>query len=157
MFNILSFEILDQILVKIERSNLGSYKEALYRFVGMFKSSVMGNTLLPVIKVYGVGDANSKSHEIYTQTGFEAKKDAVSNRIKERSERLSLGGLKLNVQGHYYVIYFYVAGELKGEDEHAYITYNNVRPTAYGGLQFKVEIDSTVDEKTFLSQFGISP
>ena len=156
-FNILSFDILDKILAKIESSDIGSYNEALYRFVGMFKSSVMGNTLLPVIKVYGVRNSTSLSHELYTEKGFEAKKVAVSTRIKAKSDSLSLGGLKLNVQEHYYVIYFYVAGELKGEGKSASIYYNNVRPTAYGGLQFKVEIDSTVDESTFLTQFGISP
>ena len=115
----------------------------------------MGNTKLPVIKIFGVRTSSDKSYEVYKTDDFDEKQKKVSEKIKNKN--MSLGGLKLNEQNHYYVIYFYVAGELKGEGDNAYITYNNVRPTAYGGTQFKVEIDSTVDESTFKTQFGISP
>ena len=149
-FNILSFDILSDILDKISSSE-SSYNEALQRFVGMYRSSVMGNTKLPVIKVFGVRTASDTSYEVYKSADFDVKRAEVSTKIKEKN--MSLGGLKLNVQGYYYVIYFYVAGELKGEGVNAKLTYNNVRPTAYGGTQFKVEIDSTVDESVFKTQF----
>ena len=153
-FNILSFDIISDILDKIIDSN-SAYDEALDRFVGMYRSSVMGNTKLPVIKVFGTNVAGEKSYQVYTRDDFDEKQKQVSEKIIKKN--MSLGGLKLNVQGRYYVIYFYIAGELKGEGDNAKITYNNVRPTAYGGTQFKVEIDSTVDESVFKKQFGISP
>ena len=120
----------------------------------MYRSSVMGNTKLPVIKVFGTNVAGEKSYQVYTRDDFDEKQKQVSEKIIKKN--MSLGGLKLNVQGRDYVIYFYIAGELKDEGDNAKITYNNVRPTAYGGTQFKVEIDSTVDESVFKKQFGIS-
>tara|TARA_Y100000593_G_scaffold13807_1_gene25783 strand:- start:1262 stop:3160 length:1899 start_codon:yes stop_codon:yes gene_type:complete len=151
-FNILSFDIISDILDKIIDSE-DMYDEALDRFVGMYRSSVMGNTKLPVIKVFGTNVAGEKSYQVYTRDDFDEKQKQVSEKIIKKT--MSLGGLKLNVQGRYYVIYFYIAGELKGEGDNAKLTYNNVRPTAYGGTQFKVEIDSTVDESVFKKQFGL--
>ena len=102
-FNILSFDILSDILDKIKDSE-SSYNEALDRFVGMFRSSVMGNTKLPVVKVFGVRTSSDRSYEVYKTDDFDAKQKQVSERI--RTKNMSLGGLKLNEQGYYYVIYF---------------------------------------------------
>lgn len=146
MANIVSWDgciipMLDQI-----SSDQNSYEKALDMFIGLYRSSVMGNTFLPVIKLYGTSDVDS--WHVYKRSDFEDKKSKVR-------ESPYLGGLIVNAHrtnNKYAVIYFYTVGDIKDDGS---LLYNVIRPTPYGGTNFKIEIDSQIDESTFKKKFGL--
>jgi|TARA_B110000467_G_C18312478_1_gene479074 hypothetical protein len=122
-------------------------------FVGFMKSAYMGNTQLPIVKLFGVSSPSEKAWEIFNLQFFDDKQDELIDSLENK--KFPTGGLKGEQKAGeaYAVFYLYT---IAGMDESTKTpVYNVIRLTSMGGLSFKIEAESEINlpklEKAFVS------
>lgn len=149
--NIMAFETLDNYFNSISRNpDSNVLRAALDLSVGLVADTVMGESILPVIKVFGV-EGDKVSHVVFSRSDFDKYVDVA---IKEE---FPAGGLKIvrssksksdNDTSGYYAVYLWVFGGLK-DGKPIYFEFQIRTGGQSGGFQFAIEASRDADQGAF--------
>ena len=146
--NIMGFETVNNYINAISRKSDSILRAALDLSVGLVADTVMGESKLPVIKVFGV-DGDKESHVVLSRSDFDEYVDVAVN------ENFPGGGLKVvrsiksnsnNNNSGYYAVYLWVFGGLK-DGKPIYFEFQIRTGGQSGGFQFAIEAsrDASLD------------
>lgn len=142
IMNYTSLEVLNKMT-----SEIGSGAKTLdlmvTTFIDFMESAYMGNTTLPIIKLFGIKKSGEKAVEVVDKESFDAKRDNIVKSMK--TNKIPCGGAKAEMKkGELYgVFYLYTIAAI---NEDGTVTYNSTRLTSMGkGLAYKIESESELD------------
>ena len=124
---------------------------ALQLSVSLVADTVMGESLLPVIKIYGV-EGSSKSYVVLARDDF----DKFVSVAKDNN--FPGGGIKVvrssqskskSPKGGYYALYLWVFGGLDDRNDPIYFEFQIRTGGTAGGFQFAIEASQDATRKDF--------
>jgi hypothetical protein len=152
IMNYTSLEILNKMTSKISKGTK-TLDLMVTTFIDFMESAYMGNTTLPIIKLFGIKKSSEKAVEVVDKESFDVKRDEIIKKMK--SDKIPCGGAAARIKKGegFGVFYLYT---IAGISEDGTVTYNNTRLTSYGqDLAYKIEASNEVNlsnlEKSFPS------
>tara|TARA_Y100000310_G_scaffold341622_1_gene441387 strand:- start:58 stop:1995 length:1938 start_codon:yes stop_codon:yes gene_type:complete len=152
IMNYTSLEILNKMTSKISKGTK-TLDLMVTTFIDFMESAYMGNTTLPIIKLFGIKKSSEKAVEIVDKESFDVKRDEIIKKMK--SDKIPCGGAAARIKKGegFGVFYLYT---IAGIGDDGTVTYNNTRLTSYGqDLAYKIEASNEVSlsnlEKSFPS------
>ena len=150
IMNYTSLETFANMTAKIS-SGTGTLDMMVSTFIDFMESAYMGNTTLPIIKLFGIKTGSEKAVEVVDKESFDKKRDEIIKRMK--TEKIPCGGAAARIKKGegFGVFYLYTIAGIKEDGE---ISYNNTRLTSYGqDLSYKIEAEREINLPTLNKQF----
>lgn len=154
--NILSCKLMKNLLVREEDNIEKQPDEIVKDFIELQKEAIMGQTSLPIIKVFGKDPndiTDDDDSEVFTQEKVSKITEDITNALSNGD--WSVGGLYVNlneVSGYYVMGFYGIAGVTdSGEPKYYYFQMTTFSSSTYS---YKVEAQSLKSQEDFEKTFN---